>query len=246
MLVNCYIMTAMNVIHELPPPFNTVVIENEAGTYKDFHLPPGDTYPLPGILYPVDYGYLPGYIGEDGHDLDIFVGTDVVGALGYMVMDRGEVIGDEHKYYIGMTDGEVASVLKVYEPVLLEHVALSSLAELTTSIDQFKAELPQPGSVEAQLHEVRERIDAVDLKILDALMPVLDALKERSEFVEEVTVVKALAGMETYQKARFEQLLAKLQAAARQRGIKDEELVEAFWNVLHESSKRQQDAAKHA
>ncbi len=128
----------MSVIPELEPPFNSVVIENETGTYKDFHLKPGDTYPLSGVTYPVDYGYLPGYIGEDGHDLDIFVGTELRGKLGHFTVWRGDV-PEEHKYYVAMQDDELSSVLEVFAPVLIKNTPMDcTLAELVMDLERFK------------------------------------------------------------------------------------------------------------
>jgi inorganic pyrophosphatase len=57
-----------------------IIIENPKGSHKVF-VEDGDTsewrdYPLKGVTYPVDYGYIEGYKSEDGEDLDIFVGSD--------------------------------------------------------------------------------------------------------------------------------------------------------------------------
>lgn len=129
----------MSVIPEMPSPFNEIVIENQSGTYKDFQLKPNDTYPLAGVTYPTDYGYIPGYIGEDGYDLDVFVGTDLPGKMGYFTVWRGDV-PEEHKYYLAMKDEELSEILKTFAQVLLKNVAISSLSELVDDMKKFKVQ----------------------------------------------------------------------------------------------------------
>lgn len=47
--------------------------------------PHGSSHPVhTSIIYPIDYGYVQGTLGSDGHELDVFVGaadTGLVGAL---------------------------------------------------------------------------------------------------------------------------------------------------------------------
>lgn len=126
-----------SIIPQLPPPLDQLIIENKKGSYKDFQLKPGDTYPLAGITYPVDYGCLLGYTGEDGHDLDFLVGSELEGKAGYILVWRNDV-PTEHKYYVGMTEQELNQSLEVFKPVTKEHVALPGLSELIRSIEQFK------------------------------------------------------------------------------------------------------------
>lgn len=49
-------------------PFNTFKIEKKAGEYKSF-AGLNDDYPLKGVTYPVDYGDITGYTGQDGANL---------------------------------------------------------------------------------------------------------------------------------------------------------------------------------
>jgi len=37
----------------------------------------------PSIIYPIDYGYINGLLGEDGAELDVFVGTADTGVVAY-------------------------------------------------------------------------------------------------------------------------------------------------------------------
>ena len=41
-----------------------------------------------GVRFPTEYGYIKGYTSEDGHDLDVFVGSGKV--VGYMHMKRDD------------------------------------------------------------------------------------------------------------------------------------------------------------
>lgn len=48
--------------------------------------PRGSRHPdHPSIIYPIDYGYVNGTVGTDGHELDVFVGSASTGLLGTMV-----------------------------------------------------------------------------------------------------------------------------------------------------------------
>lgn len=128
----------MNIASQLPAPLNTFVVDVPANTYYDFEVAPDSTYPLKGVTYPIDYGNIPGYTAEDGHELDFFVGSELEGKIGYIVVDRGESVPDEHKFYIGLTTKDVKSTLSELQPVLITHEAISDVASLLTMIELFK------------------------------------------------------------------------------------------------------------
>lgn len=130
----------MNIASQLPSPLSEFVIDVPQNTYYDFNLDANSTYPLSGVTYPVDYGNIPGYTGEDGHELDLFVGKTVEGESGYIIVDRGDNIPDEHKFYIGLTNEDVGKVLDELRPVLIEHKGFNNQDELLEMIDQFKDE----------------------------------------------------------------------------------------------------------
>lgn len=99
-----------------------IVIENVAGTYKSFEIegdPIWKDYPLQGVTYPVDYGYIKGYKSEDGHDLDAFVGSGETN--GYIKVWRCDV-PIETKFVIGVTTDEWSKILKIFAPVIKEYV----------------------------------------------------------------------------------------------------------------------------
>jgi hypothetical protein len=114
-----------------------IVIENPKGTYKSFQTegdPIWETYPLKGVTYPVDYGYIEGYMGEDNAELDIFVGTGTL--CGYIRVWRLDV-PEETKIFKNLTDEELQQVLTVFAPVLRTHAILDE-KDLLNMLRLFK------------------------------------------------------------------------------------------------------------
>lgn len=125
---------------QLPEPFNTFRLEKQPGEYKDFQVAEGDSYPLKGVTYPVSYGDIEGYTGEDGHPLDVFVGEDG-DIFGYFQVARPDVAGGkEHKFYLFVTEDEEAAIYKEFAPVLLDHARYNTLEELQQAVRPFKNE----------------------------------------------------------------------------------------------------------
>lgn len=123
-------------MNELLPPFNTFRLEKRAGEFKDFEIPADDPYPLKGVTYPVNYGDIPDYIGEDGDDLDIFLGN---GSLnGFIKVARPDLEDGEHKFYVNLTEEEEAAVLKEFALVLISNMRFSTFDEIITAIQPFK------------------------------------------------------------------------------------------------------------
>lgn len=121
----------------LPKPFDTFRLEKSPGEYKDFKIAEGDPYPLKGVTFSTQYGDIAGYTGEDGHPLDLFVGTGDL--CGFILMHRPDIPADtEHKFYINFTGEEESAVLKEFEPVLRGHKRFESLEELREAIAPFK------------------------------------------------------------------------------------------------------------
>lgn len=88
---------------------------------------------------------------------------------------------------------------------------------------------------EQKLEDVRELIDSVDREIVMLL-------KQRSRLVELVTEIKKESGQSAHQPTRFALMVDQLQTIAKEEGL-DPELVTEVWDAIHESSKRQQNAA---
>jgi len=128
----------MNIATQLPEPLKSFVVDVPANQYYDFELEPGSTYPLSGVTYPVDYGNIPGYTAEDGHELDLFVGLQPDGEMGYVLVYRGENIPDEHKFFIGLTSEEAEEVLSQLKPVLIKNEKIADITTLLSMIEHYK------------------------------------------------------------------------------------------------------------
>ncbi len=123
----------------LPEPFHTFRLEKNPGEYKDFHIAPDDPYPLKGVTFPTYYGDIKGYVGEDGHDLDIFVGTG--GIFGFFQVYRSDVVGGiEHKFCVNITESEEFAILEAFRPVLREHGRFDSYDDLVKAILPFRVD----------------------------------------------------------------------------------------------------------
>lgn len=116
-----------------------IVIENPKGSYRSFEIendPVWKKYPLAGVTYPVDYGYLEGYKSEDGHDLDVFVGTGLLN--GYIKIWRCDV-PIETKVVWHVSESEFDGILKTFGPVLREHKILATEADFEKFLAAFRA-----------------------------------------------------------------------------------------------------------
>ncbi len=114
-----------------------VTIENKKGSYKSFEVegdPLWKGYPLKGVTYPVDYGSIAGYTGEDGADLDVFVGSGE--HYGYITVSRMDV-PVETKFFMSMTEQEIEAVHDAFAPVLLTLWQLSA-DEFENQLQKFK------------------------------------------------------------------------------------------------------------
>lgn len=70
----------------------------------------GSAHPrYPDMIYPLDYGYIPGTIGGDGSEVDVFIGTEDTGLrAAFLTTDTHK--GDrELKLLWKTTDGEIAA-----------------------------------------------------------------------------------------------------------------------------------------
>jgi len=114
-----------------------IKIENPKGSYKSFETegdPVWSSYPLKGVTYPVDYGFIDGYTGEDGAELDIFVGSSSLD--GYIVVWRLDV-PTETKFFINVSTDELNLIKKEFGPVLRE-VKVLNTDEFEMKIAKFK------------------------------------------------------------------------------------------------------------
>src|SRR5215469_14563026 len=70
--------------------------------------PRGSAHPrYPNMIYPLDYGYIPGTVGGDGAEVDVFIGSAPTG-LRAALLTRDAVKGDrEIKLLWNMTRSEI-------------------------------------------------------------------------------------------------------------------------------------------
>ncbi len=114
-----------------------ITIENPKGSYKSFEIegdPISEKYPLKGVTYPVDYGSVEDYLGEDGADLDVFTGTGE--ECGLIRVSRLDV-PSETKFFIRVTEEEIKAIESAFAPVLLETKILNE-EECVREIGNFK------------------------------------------------------------------------------------------------------------
>lgn len=98
-----------------------------------------DGYPLRSITYPVNYGSLPGFRGEDESDLDVLHGTDEKGESGSFKVYRPEAFRQETKFYHRLSPFEKDRVLRAFAPVLAGHPTVyKTPAELLAALEGFR------------------------------------------------------------------------------------------------------------
>lgn len=124
------------ILEVLPAPLTTLFLEMQRGDYKDFGS--SEDYPLKGVTFATAYGYLPGFTGEDGVELDFFVGSQKAGLCGSFTVFRPELKDGEHKFYVAMTEDELVKTLEEYKPVVLKHEPLEDIDELLQAIEGFR------------------------------------------------------------------------------------------------------------
>jgi hypothetical protein len=97
-------------------------------------------YPLREITYPVDYGSLPGFHGEDGADLDLLHGTDPAGEAGSFQVHRPEAFRRETKFYRHLSPPERDQVLRAFAPVLAGPPTVYQTPQaVLTALEKFRA-----------------------------------------------------------------------------------------------------------
>jgi chorismate mutase len=80
----------------------------------------------------------------------------------------------------------------------------------------------------AELRRLRQRIDAIDRRVLSALA-------DRFKVVRQVGELKQKLDLETYQASRWEEVLAARVALARKLGL-DHTFTKGFFHLIHEEA----------
>ncbi len=110
-----------------------IYIENIRGSYKHFADTP-EEYPVLGVTFPTHYGYIPGYKSEDGHDLDVFLGSGAI----HGIIRVNRKFGIETKTILYVSQDEFDSIKKAYEPVTVELKTLEE-TEMLSILEKFKS-----------------------------------------------------------------------------------------------------------
>ena len=115
-----------------------IIIEQPKGSYKSFEIENDviwKDYPLKGVTYPVEYGYIKGYASEDNHDLDVFVGSGK--KTGYITIWRCDV-PLETKMILNVTKKEFTSIISAFRPVIKEQRIFKNKKEFENFIAKYK------------------------------------------------------------------------------------------------------------
>jgi inorganic pyrophosphatase len=73
--------------------------------------PKGSAHPrYPDRIYPFDYGHLPGTVGGDGNEVDVFAGNAGTGLVGALVTHDALKGDDEIKLLWNLTDDDIAVI----------------------------------------------------------------------------------------------------------------------------------------
>jgi hypothetical protein len=111
-----------------------IVIENPKGSYKKF-ADSLEEYPALGVTFPTHYGYIDGYLSEDSHDLDVFIGSGNI--HGILRVNRDDAPdGIETKIILYVTENEYLEIEKAYKPVINEMRKMAE-EELVGMLPQF-------------------------------------------------------------------------------------------------------------
>ncbi len=114
-----------------------IVIENKRGTYKKF-ADSLEEYPILGVTFPTEYGYIKGYASEDGHDLDVFVGSGKL--VGFIKMKRDDFpSGIETKTFLNVSEKELEEIKKACAPVLGDVKIFAEEKEFLEYVQRFKS-----------------------------------------------------------------------------------------------------------
>lgn len=115
-----------------------IKIENPRGSYKSFEIENDSVskdYPLKGVTYPVDYGYIEGYVSEDGEDLDVFVGSGDLN--GYIKVWRYDT-PIETKFIKNVTKDEWDAIIAQFKPVIKESECFASQERFVEALKMYK------------------------------------------------------------------------------------------------------------
>lgn len=116
-------------------------IDRPKGTVKTWDLPDGGKKVF---VYPVDYGFFPGLLGEDDEGLDAFVGDDPNGHIEAFQKlkrdDQGQDVLDETKFLVGVTDRQREQIYALYGPEVWARRVFHDVKQMLKAASKFKKE----------------------------------------------------------------------------------------------------------
>lgn len=165
-------------------PF-TFEIDRPKGFVKTWDQPDGS---VKKFKYPCDYGYFVDHTGEDDEGLDAFVGDDPAGKIeSFLKMrrdDDGNLVPDEAKFMVGLSDPQREKVIGLYHPD--EIVGLreyTDFYELLAALNAFRDRKKQ-----ARM-EMTRRVVAQHLEAQDPLTKLTDEVKGLESLASEIQTV---------------------------------------------------------
>ena len=165
-------------------PF-TFEIDRPKGFVKTWDQPDGS---VKKFKYPCDYGYFVDHTGEDNEGLDAFVGDDPAGKIeSFLKMrrdDQGNLVPDETKFMIGLSDSQREKVIGLYHPD--EIVGLQEYTDfykLIAALNAFRDRKKQ-----ARM-EMTRRVVAQHLEALDPLVALTDEVRGLESLASEIQAV---------------------------------------------------------
>lgn len=165
-------------------PF-TFEIDRPKGFVKTWDQPDGS---VKKFKYPCDYGYFVDHTGEDDEGLDAFVGDDPAGKIeSFLKMrrdDQGNLVPDETKFMVGLSDPQREKVIGLYHPE--EIVGLreyTDFYELIAALNAFRDRKKQ-----ARM-EMTRRVVAQHLDALDPLTALTEEVKGLESLASEIQTV---------------------------------------------------------
>lgn len=165
-------------------PF-TFEIDRPKGFVKTWDQPDGS---VKKFKYPCDYGYFVDHTGEDDEGLDAFVGDDPAGKIeSFLKMrrdDQGNLVPDETKFMVGLSDSQREKVIGLYHPD--EIVGLreyTDFYELIAALNAFRDRKKQ-----ARM-EMTRRVVAQHLDALDPLTALTEEVKGLESLASEIQTV---------------------------------------------------------
>ena len=117
-----------------------ITIENKKGTFKTLEDEDDDgmyKYPLKGVTFPVDYGFIDGYKGEGGSPLHVFVGSGTLfGSFQIWSYD----VPLETQMVMNVTQKEWDEIIAEYKPVIKgEPKFFKDKEEFEKELEEFKS-----------------------------------------------------------------------------------------------------------